>query len=68
MTIVWQQHDREQIVRYIRAHGLPAEIHGESILTVNEFIAPDKTFHSEPVLIPATFAAVREWLGYYSIR
>lgn len=53
------------LINYLNAHGLEANANADgTITTVNEYVAPDKTFHSEPIVIAGTFAAVREFLGY----
>ena len=54
------------LCRYLEQHGLPAcpTADGSHIVTVNEYLAPDHSYHAEPITIPATWAAVREFLGY----
>lgn len=52
------------LIKYLESHGLPAVAEGTSIRTVNEYIDAQRVFHAEPIVIPATWAAVREFLGY----
>lgn len=56
----------EQLAQYVREHNLPATVtsDGSGIVTLNEYVAPDKTFHADPITVKATWADVREFLGY----
>lgn len=53
------------LIQYLNAHGLPATANTDgTITTLNEYVAPDKTFHAEPITIKGDRQTVREFLGY----
>jgi hypothetical protein len=53
------------LIQYLNAHGLPATANTDgTITTLNEYIAPDKTFHADPITIKGNWQAVRAFLRY----
>jgi hypothetical protein len=54
-----------EMADYIRQHGLPAKATTAGIETLDCYVnTKDHTYHENAVVIPATWAAVREFLGY----
>lgn len=52
------------LIQYLGDHGLSGERVGNKILTLNIYVDRDGITHREPILISATWSAVREFLGY----
>lgn len=51
------------IARWITRHGLPATVTPEGIQTEDRYTIRGQ-LHTEPVILPANFKAVNEFLGY----
>lgn len=52
------------LVRYIRSHGCAADLVGTNIRAGGVVQYADGTVKVEWALLPPTWAAVRQWLGY----
>ena len=52
------------LANYIRNHGLPAEPVANGILTRDQYVDAQGTYHDEPFVVPANLKAIRDWLGY----
>ena len=55
----------DRLVEYLEKHYLPSSVNADgSIQTINEYVDRDGVFHSEPISLPCSVTAVREFLGY----
>jgi len=57
--------DVDLLVYYLRRHNLPAYVLDEnSIESRDRYIDANDEYHDEPIVLTATWKAVRAFLGY----
>lgn len=54
----------QTLIEYLAQHDLPACRSGNSIWTRNRYMDAQRIYHDDPILIPATWKSVRDFLGY----